>query len=62
MAGIAGSTGLAKVMMPVPDPHPDVFDRVWPLRVADILGGHLAYMLFQAPVIVALHAAEMLPG
>ena len=36
MAGIAGSTGLAKVMMPVPDPHPDVFDREWPLRVADI--------------------------
>ncbi|RDH77338.1 acyl-[acyl-carrier-protein] thioesterase [Mycolicibacterium moriokaense] len=22
--------------MPVPDPHPDVFDREWPLRVADI--------------------------
>ena len=36
MAGIAGNTGLAKVMMPVPDPHPDVFDREWPLRVADI--------------------------
>jgi len=36
MAGIAGSTGLGKVMMPVPDPHPDVFDRQWPLRVADI--------------------------
>src|SRR6478736_9648718 len=36
MAGIAGSTGLAKVMMPVPDPHPDVFDVQWPLRVADI--------------------------
>ena len=33
---MAGSTGLAKVMMPVPDPHPDVFDREWPLRVADI--------------------------
>lgn len=31
----AGS-GLAKTMMPVPDPHPDVFDRQWPLRVADI--------------------------
>jgi acyl-ACP thioesterase len=29
-------TGLAKVLMPVPDPHPDVFDREWPLRVADI--------------------------
>jgi len=29
-------TGLAKVLMPVPDPHPDVFDRQWPLRVADI--------------------------
>jgi acyl-ACP thioesterase len=26
---------LDKVMMPVPDPHPDVFDREWPLRVAD---------------------------
>ena len=36
MAGTAGSTGLAKVMMPVPDPHPDVFDRQWPLRVADV--------------------------
>src|ERR1700731_71479 len=31
-----GNTGLAKVMMGVPDPHPDVFDREWPLRVADI--------------------------
>jgi acyl-ACP thioesterase len=29
-------TGLAKVMMPVPDPHPDVFDIEWPLRVADV--------------------------
>ena len=29
-------TGLAKVMMPVPDPHPDVFDTQWPLRVADV--------------------------
>lgn len=28
-------TGLAKAMMPVPDPHPDVFDIEWPLRVAD---------------------------
>lgn len=27
---------LDKMMMPVPDPHPDVFDREWPLRVADI--------------------------
>lgn len=27
---------LAKTMMPVPDPHPDVFDVQWPLRVADI--------------------------
>jgi acyl-ACP thioesterase len=30
------STGLGKVLMPVPDPHPDVFDCQWPLRVADI--------------------------
>lgn len=30
------STGLAKALMPVPDGHPDVFDRQWPLRVADI--------------------------
>jgi acyl-ACP thioesterase len=30
-----GGTGLAKTMMPVPDPHPDVFDTQWPLRVAD---------------------------
>ena len=36
MATSAGNQGLAKVMMPVPDPHPDVFDRQWPLRVADI--------------------------
>ena len=27
---------LDKAMMPVPDGHPDVFDREWPLRVADI--------------------------
>jgi hypothetical protein len=27
---------LDKVMMPVPDGHPDVFDREWPLRVPDI--------------------------
>jgi acyl-ACP thioesterase len=27
---------LDKVMMPVPDGHPDVFEREWPLRVADI--------------------------
>ncbi|MGE2689313.1 acyl-ACP thioesterase domain-containing protein [Mycolicibacterium pulveris] len=36
MAADEQKTGLAKVMMPVPDPHPDVFDRQWPLRVADI--------------------------
>lgn len=30
------ASGLAKVMMPVPDPHPDVFDLGWPLRVGDI--------------------------
>jgi acyl-ACP thioesterase len=29
---------LDKVMMPVPDGHPDVFERAWPLRVADIDG------------------------
>ena len=27
---------LDKTMMPVPDPNPDVFDREWPVRVADI--------------------------
>ena len=27
---------LDKTMMPVPDGHPDVFDREWPLRVGDI--------------------------
>ncbi|MGK2881954.1 MAG: acyl-ACP thioesterase domain-containing protein [Mycobacterium sp.] len=27
---------LHKTLMPVPDPHPDVFDREWPLRVGDI--------------------------
>ncbi|KHO27990.1 acyl-ACP thioesterase [Mycolicibacterium setense] len=38
MTGTAhnSTTGLNKVMMPVPDPHPDVFDREWPLRVGDI--------------------------
>lgn len=38
MAGTesAPPTGLGKQMMAVPDPHPDVFDRQWPLRVADI--------------------------
>lgn len=38
MTGTAGkpTTGLGKTMMPVPDPHPDVFDREWPLRVGDI--------------------------
>lgn len=30
------ASGLAKTMMPVPDPHPDVFDVEWPLRMADI--------------------------
>ncbi|MGH3581871.1 MAG: acyl-[acyl-carrier-protein] thioesterase, partial [Mycobacterium sp.] len=29
-------TGLAKLMMPVPDGHPDVFDTEWPLRMADV--------------------------
>jgi acyl-ACP thioesterase len=28
--------GLGKLLMPVPDPHPDVFDVQWPLRVADV--------------------------
>ncbi|WP_280835353.1 acyl-[acyl-carrier-protein] thioesterase [Mycolicibacterium frederiksbergense] len=38
MTGTAGklTTGLNKLMMPVPDPHPDVFDREWPLRMADV--------------------------
>jgi len=27
---------LDKVLMPVPDRNPDVFEREWPLRVADI--------------------------
>ena len=30
------ASGLGKVLMPVPDPHPDVFDRQWPLRPADV--------------------------
>lgn len=30
------ASGLAKALMPVPDPHPDVFDRRWPLRPADV--------------------------
>lgn len=29
-------SGLAKVLMPVPDPSPDVFERQWPLRPADV--------------------------
>jgi acyl-ACP thioesterase len=32
----AANPGLAKVLMPVPDPSLDVFDREWPLRVGDI--------------------------
>ncbi len=32
----SAETGLAKVLMPVPDPHPYVFDRQWPLRPADV--------------------------
>ncbi|EJZ08635.1 acyl-ACP thioesterase [Mycolicibacterium vaccae ATCC 25954] len=36
MSTSRGTAGLAKVMMPVPDPHPDVFDIQWPLRVADV--------------------------
>ena len=36
MGGSATGNGLAKVLMPVPDPHPDVFDRQWPLRPADV--------------------------
>lgn len=35
MSELSGS-GLAKALMPVPDGHPDVFDRSWPLRVGDI--------------------------
>lgn len=34
--GTAVPSGLAKNLMQVPDPHPDVFDRQWPLRVGDI--------------------------
>lgn len=37
-------TGLGKTMMPVPDPHPDVFEAQWPLRVADVdRGGRLKF-------------------
>jgi acyl-ACP thioesterase len=32
----SSATGLTKTLMPVPDPHPDVFDVEWPLRMADI--------------------------
>ena len=35
-SGVAANGGLAKMLMPVPDPHPDVFDRQWPLRPADV--------------------------
>jgi acyl-ACP thioesterase len=35
-ASVTGSTGLGKTLMPVPEPHPDVFDVQWPLRVADV--------------------------
>lgn len=31
-----GASGLGKDLMPVPDPHPFVFDRQWPLRPADV--------------------------
>lgn len=33
---MASPNGLAKTMMPVLDGHPSVFDREWPVRVADI--------------------------
>lgn len=33
---VTAATGLAKVMMPVPEGHPDVFDTGWPLRMADV--------------------------
>lgn len=33
---MAGESGLGKVLMPVPDPHPDVFEQHWPVRVGDI--------------------------
>lgn len=38
MTGPTGTptTGLGKTLMPVPDPHPDVFEREWPLRMADV--------------------------
>jgi len=31
-----GDTGLAKVLMPVPDPHEEVFERQWQLRAGDV--------------------------
>jgi acyl-ACP thioesterase len=36
VSGTTTGSGLSKTMMPVPDPHPDVFDTGWPLRVADV--------------------------
>jgi acyl-ACP thioesterase len=38
MAGdtAAAASGLAKILMPVPESHPDVFDTQWPLRMGDI--------------------------
>lgn len=33
---VSNAVSLAKTLMPVPDPHPDVFDVQWPLRVADV--------------------------
>ncbi|WP_099023680.1 acyl-ACP thioesterase domain-containing protein [Mycolicibacterium palauense] len=36
MAADKATAGLTSAMMAVPDPHPDVFDRNWPLRVGDI--------------------------
>ena len=33
---MATDSGLAKVLMPVPDPSLDVFERQWPLRPADV--------------------------
>ena len=31
-----GDSGLAKVLMPVPDPHEEVFERQWQLRAGDV--------------------------
>ena len=47
--------------MPVPDPHPNVFDREWPLRVADVEVPLLRYAEIAGPAAEELMARWTAP-